>query len=170
MSEADKIQRQLLDTLLKHTAVSKVLSEKIEASMGSIPKPLNKKDKDDLYILPQNNELDHTLSSSDEESYTEGSTTESSPNKSWDLHTIDMDSVNFKSLPVDVRHEILTDLKETRKQSSWGLVSIFLLRLRLTETVGREVARASQSERRFFGLSNETIAQKASCADRFRRG
>lgn len=116
------------------------MSEKIEASIGSIPKPLNKKDKDDLYILPHSNELNSTLSSSDEESYTESSTTESSPNKSWDLHSIDMDSIHFKSLPVDVRHEILTDLKETRKQSSWGLASMLVLRLRLTKCVGREIA------------------------------
>jgi DNA excision repair protein ERCC-5 len=26
----------------------------------------------------------------------------------------------FQKLPADIRHEILTDLKETRKQSSWG--------------------------------------------------
>ncbi|KAJ8964830.1 hypothetical protein NQ314_004638 [Rhamnusium bicolor] len=48
------------------------------------------------------------------------STTDSSPVKHWDLHTIDMSNVHFKSLPVDVRHEILTELKETRKQNSWG--------------------------------------------------
>lgn len=106
------------------------MSEKIEASIGTIPKPLNRKDKDDLYILPHSNELDSTLSSSDEESYTESSTTTSSPNKSWDLHTIDMDSVHFKSLPVDVRHEILTDLKETRKQSSWGLFFMVCIKIK----------------------------------------
>ncbi|ENN80361.1 hypothetical protein YQE_03220, partial [Dendroctonus ponderosae] len=117
LSKADEIHKQLLDTLLKHTAVSKVITEKIEASMG-LPKTRPK--QDDLYVLPPSSELDSTLSSSEEESYTDDTTSESSPTKQWDVHTIDMNSVHFKSLPVDVRHEILTDLKETRKQSSWG--------------------------------------------------
>lgn len=121
VSEADKIQRQLLSTLLKHTAVSKVLSEKIEASIGSITNLPVKQKKDDIYKLPPREtiEMDSTISSSEDE-FSESITTDSSPSKNWDLHTIDMDSVHFKSLPADVRHEILTDLKETRKQSSWG--------------------------------------------------
>jgi len=36
------------------------------------------------------------------------------------LNAIDVTSVYFKNLPADVRHEILNDIKETRKQSSWG--------------------------------------------------
>ncbi|XP_066143678.1 DNA excision repair protein ERCC-5 homolog isoform X2 [Euwallacea fornicatus] len=73
----------------------------------------------EVFLPLRNKPYELPLSSSDEESYTESST-DSSPTKNWDLHTIDMNSVHFKSLPVDVRHEILTDLKETRKQSSWG--------------------------------------------------
>lgn len=36
------------------------------------------------------------------------------------LRAIDVRSSHFQSLPADIRHEILTDIKETRKQSSWG--------------------------------------------------
>lgn len=36
------------------------------------------------------------------------------------LHSIDVTSKHFQSLPPDVRLEILTDIKETRKESSWG--------------------------------------------------
>ncbi|CAH1133868.1 unnamed protein product [Ceutorhynchus assimilis] len=116
-SEADKIQKQLLSTLLKHSAVSKVLTEKIEASIATLPKA-TKPQKEDMYVLPSSSQLDSTFSSSEDESLS--TETDSSPTKNWDLHTIDMKSKNFKSLPVDVRHEILTDLKETRKQNSWG--------------------------------------------------
>lgn len=66
--------------------------------------------------LPATAELDSTFdsgSSSDESSNT-------SPIKQWDFHTIDEKSEHFRSLPADVRHEILTDIIETRKQSSWG--------------------------------------------------
>ncbi|KAJ1521062.1 hypothetical protein ONE63_002768 [Megalurothrips usitatus] len=37
-----------------------------------------------------------------------------------DLHTLDVHSEEFCSLPPDVRHDILSELKETRKQNSWG--------------------------------------------------
>lgn len=36
------------------------------------------------------------------------------------LQAIDVKSSHFLSLPADIRHEILSDIKETRKQSSWG--------------------------------------------------
>lgn len=65
--------------------------------------------------------MDSTVSSSSEDEET--TEDDSSPHKTWDLHSIDTESIEFKSLPVDVRHEILTDLKETRKQSSWGRIN-----------------------------------------------
>lgn len=36
------------------------------------------------------------------------------------LQAIDVTSRHFQALPADVRHDILTDIKETRKESSWG--------------------------------------------------
>lgn len=39
-----------------------------------------------------------------------------------DLHSIDVNSADFKALPADMRHDILSELKETRKQSSWGRI------------------------------------------------
>lgn len=36
------------------------------------------------------------------------------------LRSIDVTSSYFQSLPADIRHEILSDLKEMRKESSWG--------------------------------------------------
>jgi hypothetical protein len=37
-----------------------------------------------------------------------------------DLHSIDVTSAEFQALPVEMRHSILTQLKETRKQNSWA--------------------------------------------------
>lgn len=123
ISESGRIQRQLLSTLLKHYAVSKVLSETTKANIEASVNSSNVPPKDDLFALPPA-QLDSTMSSSGEESdsITESTetTTDSSPTKHWDIHSIDMDSSYFKSLPPDVRHEILTEMKETRKQSSWG--------------------------------------------------
>ncbi|XP_018567912.1 DNA repair protein complementing XP-G cells homolog [Anoplophora glabripennis] len=116
-SEAERLQKQLISTLLKHSAISKVISEKTKACLTL---PLKKTTKhENMYALPAP-ELDSTISSSEEEDLENTDTTDSSPTKHWDIHNIDMSSTNFKSLPVDVRHEILTDLKETRKQNSWG--------------------------------------------------
>lgn len=39
-----------------------------------------------------------------------------------DIHTIDVTSSDFKELPPEVRHEILMELIETRKQSSWKYI------------------------------------------------
>lgn len=113
----------MLSTLLKHYAVSKVLSEKDKASIDASVINSSTTSKDDLYALPPN-ELESSISSSEEESdaitdCTE-TNTDSSPTKHWNIHSIDMESSYFKSLPPDVRHEILTEMKETRKQSSWG--------------------------------------------------
>lgn len=106
---------------MKHTAISKVLSEKTKASIAAQTKK-SPKSKDDLYMLPSSSEIDSTLTSSDEEELENDSTdsSKSSPSKRYDLHTIDTKSPYFQSLPLETRHEILTDLKETRKQNSWG--------------------------------------------------
>ncbi|CAH0557370.1 unnamed protein product [Brassicogethes aeneus] len=126
-NDANKIQEQLLNTILKHSAISKVLSDKAKAALESqttkkiSPIKNNKDERDNMFILPAT-EFDSTMSSDDDSEYLTEETTEtdSSPTKQFDLHTIETKSSYFKSLPADVRHEILTDLKETRKQSSWG--------------------------------------------------
>ncbi|XP_044750492.1 DNA excision repair protein ERCC-5 homolog [Coccinella septempunctata] len=115
ISEADKIQKQLLDTLIKHSAVSKVLGEKAKNELASVSSSKQEKTGDDLFKLPKAEEKSEK---SDEEDSSESDN--GSPTKHWNLHNIDTRSEHFKSLPADVRHEILTELKETRKQSSWG--------------------------------------------------
>ncbi|KAM7352013.1 rad2 superfamily protein mus201 [Cochliomyia hominivorax] len=47
---------------------------------------------------------------------------ESNPRNAYNanIQAIDVRSKEFMQLPADVRHEILVDIKETRKQSSWG--------------------------------------------------
>jgi DNA excision repair protein ERCC-5 len=118
LGAADRLHKNLLSALVKHSAISKVLSEKAKAALSESHSPPKKPktDDDDLYVLPPSQPLDSTLSSSEDES----SADDSRP--SYDLHSINTESAEFKSLPVDVRHEILSDLKDTRKQSSWGRI------------------------------------------------
>lgn len=96
------------------------MSEKTKASIAAQTKK-SSKDRDELYALPSS-EIDSTISSSEEEEFeTESSdSVEQSPLKQYDLHSIDTKSPYFQSLPLETRHEILTELKETRKQNSWG--------------------------------------------------
>lgn len=97
------------------------MSEKTKASIAAQTKNIAK-DKDEIFRLPLPSEMDSTISSSEEEEFEYDSTdsTDPSPVKHYDLHTIDTKSPYFQSLPLETRHEILTELKETRKQSSWG--------------------------------------------------
>lgn len=105
----------------------------------------NRKDDaiDDMFKLPElpesnknnNNQLDDetTDDSFNESSFysMDGTTSASTDDSSFDesnprnsyssnLQAIDVRSKDFLQLPADVRHEILVDIKETRKQSSWG--------------------------------------------------
>lgn len=115
----ERIHKQLLSTLLKHSAVNKVLSEKAKANIEASfeQQKIDDGDDEDLFALPPQ------MASADvssEEDLSESTLESDSPTKNWDIHSIDMDSSHFRSLPADVRHEILTEVKETRKQSSWG--------------------------------------------------
>lgn len=112
-----RIHKQLLSTLLKHSAVNKVLSEKAKASIEANCE--EKSDAGDMFVLPPQAASFNT-SSEDSDFESESTIDSDCPSKNWDIHSIDMESADFRSLPADVRHEILTEVKETRKQSSWG--------------------------------------------------
>lgn len=45
---------------------------------------------------------------------------ESSNSSIVDLHSVDVESDNFKNLPVKEKYELLIELKDTRKMNSWG--------------------------------------------------
>ncbi|XP_060531638.1 DNA excision repair protein ERCC-5 homolog [Cylas formicarius] len=119
--EVDRLQKQILNTILKHTAINNLHSENANRFDMDSSKEEQKKNKNNIYqniykLENSNSYCNDSDNDSDEDEQ------KCSPSKQWDLHTIDMESIQFKSLPVDVRHEILTDLKETRKQSSWGRI------------------------------------------------
>ncbi|XP_023177543.2 DNA repair protein complementing XP-G cells homolog [Drosophila hydei] len=137
-NEADRIQALLLQSLAKEKVVQQALGKNAELLLKSPVKrstieKSNKNDEDDLFKLPElpassAAQLNDSNEDLDNEDY-EGATTtsdssfdESNARRTYDasLQAIDVRSQHFKNLPADVRHEILTDIKETRKQSSWG--------------------------------------------------
>ncbi|XP_050078962.1 uncharacterized protein LOC126565796 [Anopheles maculipalpis] len=129
-NEADRIQQLLLETLAKEKVVQQALgsatnilispSKKAITNGGpsTSKQPDREEDPDAIFKLPplkapeEPIDLDRSDSSMDEKA--------SRNYYHLNLNAIDVTSVYFKNLPADVRHEILNDIKETRKQSSWG--------------------------------------------------
>ncbi|KAK0172276.1 hypothetical protein PV328_005614 [Microctonus aethiopoides] len=120
--KAVQMKNDLLHNLMKHSLIKGVLAhktgEKVETSTSSSQK--NSNQTDDMFMLP----LLSTNLADDQDSNESDSSVELSPRKQtkWkgNIYSVDVTSDDFKALPVDVRYDILTDLKETRKQNSWG--------------------------------------------------
>ncbi|XP_067007382.2 DNA excision repair protein ERCC-5 isoform X2 [Anabrus simplex] len=105
------MREKLLQNLIKHNAVKDVRGTQAWQSEVSMPRV---RTEDDMFQLPPPSQADEQSDSGSE------SAEESIPHKYNDLHTLDVNSAHFRSLPADMRHDILVELKETRKQSSWG--------------------------------------------------
>ncbi|KAL9928954.1 rad2 superfamily protein mus201 [Glossina fuscipes fuscipes] len=138
-TEAERIQALLLQSLAKEQMVQQALGPKTAELLLTSPlkriaqsKTAQKNESaDDMFKLPDlpcnsedsqdsfNNSLDKsaTDTSADDSSFEEDCARR---NYNTNLQTLDVRSQHFRSLPADVRHEILVDIKETRKQSSWG--------------------------------------------------
>ncbi|XP_043676025.1 DNA excision repair protein ERCC-5 [Vespula pensylvanica] len=124
-SKAQKMKADLINNLIKHTVVKSVLNKKnVDGKIESSEISTNiysKPSVNDVFKLPELTNIDEKdyISSDDSDS-----SMQLSPRKQtkWmgNIHSVDLSTAEFKSLPADVRYDILTDLKETRKQSSWG--------------------------------------------------
>lgn len=115
--------------MAKEKVVQQALGASTSALISNVS-PLKKSIKmteqsteDDLFKLPP---LKEDKSINTDESLTDLTESDSSFDEKHRtqynhcLHSIDVKSSYFQSLPADIRHEILSDIKETRKQSSWG--------------------------------------------------
>ncbi|XP_012280818.1 DNA repair protein complementing XP-G cells homolog [Orussus abietinus] len=128
MSKAQRMKNDLINNLIKHSAVSCVLSaDDNNKNVNSNQDLLNLKSGssavDDMFKLPVIPSTSKEILEVDN-TYESDSSPETSPRKQtrWtgNIHSVDVSSTDFKALPADVRYDILTDLKETRKQNSWG--------------------------------------------------
>lgn len=123
------MKADLINNLIKHSVVKTVLNKdsKVDQTNGAIQAMLNIQtncSKEDMFTLPDMPSTSNTqtyISDNEDDSDT---SVELSPRKQskWmgNIHNVDVTSNEFKTLPADVRYDILTDLKETRKQNSWG--------------------------------------------------
>jgi len=129
MSKAQKMKTDLINNLIKHSVVKSVLNKdsKLDQNNGTKQITINmrtKNSEDDMFILPDMPSTSNMQSNiSDDESDSDTSLKQSPRKQSkWmgNIHNVDVATNEFKALPADVRYEILNDLKETRKQSSWS--------------------------------------------------
>lgn len=115
------MQQRLIESLAREKIVQQALGD---AKNKSPSKPILP-EKEDMYRLPPMT-IDQSSSSIDASLNTTGDSESSFDEKNSrqyynvNLQSIDVTSKHFQNLPADVRHEILTDIKETRKESSWG--------------------------------------------------
>ncbi|XP_018432104.1 PREDICTED: DNA repair protein complementing XP-G cells homolog [Nanorana parkeri] len=119
-NEVKKTNDRLLKTFLKRQAIKAALSgnKQSNEALPSLPK-IRRKEEEDIYALAPLEENERNSSEEEEE-------------KEWqdrmnhkrilqeeffaDPHSVDVDSEDFTSLPPEVKHEILTDMKEFTKR------------------------------------------------------
>nr|XP_033324256.1 DNA repair protein complementing XP-G cells homolog [Megalopta genalis] len=127
-NKATQMRTELINNLIKHSAIKTVLNPEEEnvnnSSTQAILSSQNKQSVDDMFKLPDMPSTCPAELSPSDDYDSDSSSIELSPRKQtkWigNIHNVDVGSSEFKALPADVRYEILTDLKETRKQNSWG--------------------------------------------------
>lgn len=118
-NEADRIQQLLLATLAKEKIVKQALGDSAKLLISPVKR---RKDdtQEDMFKLPPIQEKPLETLEVDDEEEDESEDEYSSRQYFNHIQSLDINSTYFKNLPSDVRHEILTDIKETRKQNSWG--------------------------------------------------
>lgn len=122
-TEADRLQKLLAQSVERERLLRHALGEPQPSTSKVSPQKaqLARNERDDMFVLPPmpDSDLDKTESSLDQST---SSVEECSSHNAYsvNLQTIDVTSKHFLSLPADVRHEILTDIKAMRKESSWG--------------------------------------------------
>lgn len=127
-NEANRVEQILLETLAKEKIVQQALGKSVKDIVS--PRKAqqlreSRKNEDDLFVLPPMAEGLGVSRLADSDDDIE-EVVESEEQKligdlgASEIAKIDVTHPLFKSLPADKRHAILFELKETRKQSSWG--------------------------------------------------
>lgn len=118
-NEADRIQQLLLATLAKEKIVKQALGDNAKLLISPVKR---RKDdvQEDMFKLPPIQEKSSDTEAIEVDEEDESEDEYSSRQYFNHIQSLDINSSHFKNLPSDVKHEILTDIKETRKQNSWG--------------------------------------------------
>lgn len=112
-SESERLKRELALLLTKKTAIGSILGNQISPKKPA--QTLHPSADDDIFKLPElpQREVD-TESESEDEDTSSGSII--------DVHSVDVESETFKTMPLKEKYDLLIELKETRKMNSWGRI------------------------------------------------
>uniref|UniRef100_A0A8C5C763 Excision repair cross-complementation group 5 n=1 Tax=Gadus morhua TaxID=8049 RepID=A0A8C5C763_GADMO len=115
--ESKQTNEKLLKTFLKRRAIQAVLGEQSEEPVLSLSNV--RKDEEDIYILPALPVVDKENRSEDEERSGDHKT-DSHHMYQGEMHgdpnSVDINGEEFSDLPLEVRHQILKDMKEFSKR------------------------------------------------------
>ncbi|CAG0892478.1 unnamed protein product [Cyprideis torosa] len=127
---AEEARKRYLKALVKHAHLSKALDEDIALSLASTSGK-------DEFQLPSRERMsaevvaaleEESDFSDDDEALEEfrlersGVEEKKNPTYFFNLHEIDVKSEKFLELPLDTQHNLLLELGDTRKQSSWQIL------------------------------------------------
>ncbi|ELK38422.1 DNA repair protein complementing XP-G cells [Myotis davidii] len=115
-SDSKKTTEKLLKTFLKRQAIKTALRSKRDEALPSLTQV---KREDDIYALPPLQEEEKNSSEEeDEKEWQERMNQKQALQEEFfqNPHAVDIESEDFSSLPPEIKHEILTDMKEFTKR------------------------------------------------------
>ncbi|XP_019385228.1 PREDICTED: DNA repair protein complementing XP-G cells-like isoform X1 [Crocodylus porosus] len=118
VSDSKKTADKLLKTLLKRQAIKTALTGKSNEALPSITQ-VRREEIDDMYALPSLPEEEKNSSEEeDEKEWEERMSQKQILQEEFfaNPHSVDIESEDFSTLPPEVKHEILTDMKEFTKR------------------------------------------------------
>ncbi|XP_010127248.1 PREDICTED: DNA repair protein complementing XP-G cells, partial [Chlamydotis macqueenii] len=118
ISDSRKTTEKLLKTFLKRQVIKTALSGKSNEALPSITQ-VRREEIDDMYLLPSLEDEEKNSSEEEEEKEWEARMTQKKMLQEElceNPHSIDIESEDFNKLPPEVKHEILTDMKEFTKR------------------------------------------------------
>ncbi|XP_060625567.2 DNA excision repair protein ERCC-5 isoform X2 [Anolis sagrei] len=117
-TDSKKTTEKLLRTFLKRQAIKTALAGKSTAEFPSLSE-VRREEVDDIYVLPSLQDDKKNSSEEDDEKEWEERMTQKKMLQEELIenpHSVDVESEDFQSLPPEVKHEILSDMKEFTKR------------------------------------------------------
>ncbi|XP_073899120.1 DNA excision repair protein ERCC-5 isoform X2 [Castor canadensis] len=114
--DSRKTTEKLLKTFLKRQAIKTAFKSKRNEALPSLTQVQR---EDDIYVLPPLQEEEkHSSEEEDEKQWQERMDQKQALQEEFfhNPHAIDIESEDFTSLPPEIKHEILTDMKEFTKR------------------------------------------------------
>ncbi|XP_066093411.1 basic immunoglobulin-like variable motif-containing protein isoform X4 [Saccopteryx bilineata] len=115
-SDSKKTTEKLLSTFLKRQAIKTALRRKRDEALPSLTQVQR---EDDIYALPPLQEKEKNSSEEeDEKEWQERMNQKQALQEEFfqNPRAVDIESEDFRSLPLEIKHEILTDMKEFTKR------------------------------------------------------